>query len=272
MNQPVLQSSAILQSMYPLMEKSQIIGRKVADWNRSWNLAECWHDRHIQVRPTFVPQEAVADYSVTAPGGVDGLAYTLGALTNLSGNTGGSAQDGTSDLWICPPDPQNDSAYNGIDQGSMANAAAPSSFAAGMYNKTKKAGIGVDNIFMAVEHLPNPDGTIVPVAWDFYCDTNISIELSFDYNGYQPNAITQSIIVPGYPSAAGTKAPGYVSLMPNKYQAVCNNARAVYAPLIGNRNANFRTVIPGTSGLASTFGSIDSHNMARHERMTNGDT
>ena len=38
----------------------------------------------------------------------------------------------------------------------------------------------ISNLFVGVEHLQNADGTIVPIIWDFYIDTSITVEVLAD--------------------------------------------------------------------------------------------
>ena len=125
----------------------------------------------------------------------------------LYGTGVSASHHGMRDLWIVPPDPQAWFVRNVVDQISTTSSAQPSSVAAGQYHKELYTGEQYDNLFLAVEHLLNQDGTIVPCTWDFYVDTSISVELDFTANGYQRGEFTASYNIPGYPTDSGTQAP-----------------------------------------------------------------
>ena len=169
------------------------------------------------------------------------------------------------DLWIVPSDPQAWFVRNVVDQISTTSSAQPSSVAAGQYHKELYSGEQYDNLFLAVEHLLNQDGTIVPCTWDFYVDTSISVELDFTANGYQRGEFTASYNIPGYPTDSGTQAPLYYFTQPMQWQAIANNHHAPFRPLVGARNVNSASIVPYPPTDASSFGNRSTLNQNRAE-------
>ena len=99
-----LTSLAYHNNMFPMMEKTTIIGRKVADWNRTYDLASQWNGLSIPTRMTHTGNPGMADFSKEAAGGRSCQAFTTQALLNMDVNTSGIAQVALDDMWVVPPD------------------------------------------------------------------------------------------------------------------------------------------------------------------------
>ena len=151
-----------------------------------------------------------------------------------------------------PPDCSMDMALQGPDHLSATITGSPPNIPVGSYAKTP-GHMMTDNLFLGIEHLPNSDGSIVPAIWDMYIDTNIRIEVDFDYGGYQPLANFTEYLSDYYPTGA-TKGMMYRILDNNRMQCTNNNHRdLIYTALTTGINqppAPF-----STTANTATFGS-----------------
>ena len=93
---------------------------------------------------------------------------------------------------------------------------------------------------MAVEHLLNADGTIVPMIWDFYLDTEIVVECSYESAGYLQRGFFQNGQL--YSKADGSmplKAARVVSIGTSNIQGTQNGrAGMILTKLSSQQNTN----------------------------------
>lgn len=257
---PPLNNMAGMQTMFPMVEKAQIMGRKVMDWNKSFDLQSQWGGRWIPVKPNFINGSAYGqDFTTNTPSTLPGFAFTVQALINNGRNGAGTAQIDIDDMWIVPPDPFTDMVRNQEDRHTAVDDPPVGVATEGSYNKHKKGIRLIDNLFVGIEHLPNPDGSMVPAIWDMYIDTNITVELDFSAQGYHPGAAFSQYKSGVYAAGNTTKYMQYVSLEPLRYQCVNNTGEQRFTMLKGTDGSKQPTALPQSSAGTSSFGSREAY-------------
>lgn len=191
--------SQLANYQYPflMLGEAQILGKHIKDWEKHYDLERAWHGRWLPIRPFLSSFSTNGDWQTNgAPGGTDGNAMTVGGL--LNGDKGeASAQNYLMiyDMWVCPPDGFHDMV---MPRANVVEMNMPGPGAVGTYNSDKQANYFMDNLQVGIEHLKNPaDGSVVKAVMDFYLDTEITVEVDFDYSGQYPAAQLISIVGEG---------------------------------------------------------------------------
>ena len=99
----------------------------------------------------------------------------------------------------------------------------------------------IHNKFLAVEHLLNSDGTVVPMIWDFYLDTDIWVELSYESAGYLLRAfnLDQALYTKPDGFTAWAKSPYNSSYYPSSLQGTQNGRNGmILTKLSSQQNTN----------------------------------
>lgn len=230
--------NATYQYIPEILAHSQLIGRKVTDWNKTYNLSGMWGGEWISIRPYFSAGSTTNDFmNNVGAGAIDGNAQSVTGLLNLDkGTAEATSQIALQDMWIIPPDPLW--APIAPRQDAVQQPSSTQNLGTGIYTKDDPASrsVGFDNLQLAVEHLFNQDGSVVPAIMDFYVDTNISVEVSFDYGTHHCAWQTISI-----PPPEGSKDQPLNIVLPQQWQAVNNR--------LGLRRTVLTGRAPGTSNL-----------------------
>jgi len=164
-----------------MIQRSHILGKKVKEWNWSFNLGAAWGGRWVPLRShtlPYYPSDIINGPQETDAMPSIGNAGCWGIAATPNGIAGG-ALNVMDDMMIVPDNPMEIiQPYSDPDEGvSNPNPlAAQRDF--GTPGTMKHAGT-LENVFLGVEHLSNQDGTTVPVVWDFYIDTEIVIEATY---------------------------------------------------------------------------------------------
>ena len=172
------------QTYMTLMKHAEILGKKVKEWDRSYDLEGIWGGKWLPIRGTQQP--IATDFTVSA-----GDFYSRGPLAGTSTpcltSTGNPVANFSGTL-ICPARPseyhQPWAKADGV--AAQANTGDTNSYG---YPVRPLHGMGkVSNIFLGIESLPNQDGSLVPIIMDGYFDTEITVECSFGNDMYQNGA------------------------------------------------------------------------------------
>jgi hypothetical protein len=175
------------QAYMAFHKKAHIYGKKVRTIERSYDLAKCWSNRWIPIKSHFLPFH---NASLNGPGGMrnwnNGRTGTKGELyvNDISIPAGDMNEAVFSQLVV----PTGGTVYQQPNNPSLGNtqhgAPAGTNWTLQGWNSTSKHYVGIPNIMLQVEHLPNPDNSIVKILLDCYFDTTISIEVDFDHGVY----------------------------------------------------------------------------------------
>lgn len=157
----------------------ELVGKKVKEWGREYDLEKHWHGKWISMMPHAYPDD------IRGLGTTD---CTQGGF--IPPNPKAGIWQNTSDLYIhmtvCPTRP-GEFVEPYQNQDSVGGIAMSSDKVIGTNYIPNKDLRPIGNLFLGVEHLQNADGTIVPIIWDFYIDTEITIEVRYDewpFTGY----------------------------------------------------------------------------------------
>lgn len=159
----------------------EIVGKKVKNWKKHYDLAATWQGRWLANRGHF-PAD---NYNGLTDAQTDrgGWKYTPDSQAGTLRNNIGNAAAGFRELAICPTRSMElFEATQGWYNPTTGKQAA--SRTAGVNEFPNKDLRPIPNLFLGVEHLQNVDGSIVPIIWDFYLDTEITVELEFSKGCY----------------------------------------------------------------------------------------
>lgn len=258
------------QIIYPMIQRAELIGRKVTDISREYELEKAWGGQWLPIRPHWaghhsdVPQ----NWSSTAPNTFGGMVGTVYGLLYQYGGADMGNSDGFRNMWITPPNEY----FNLVQAIGDPLAAATISYrptdgaAQGRHvhsfypDPTK----GAKNLFLGVEHLINQDDSIVPAIWDFYLDTEIEIECKWDYGNYVPGAL--------HITRTPTDAVGVYesNILPFPYSAIANDDRHTRFTRYNNRVG--ATFSGSTGNFAdSGFGMVGMHGQGALMSVTASD-
>ena len=122
---------------------------------------------------------------------------------------------------------------------------------AGDYAKSQIKKPRVENLWMGVEHLTNQDGSIVPMIWDFYVDTNITVEVNYKTGGHGYEKLARASAI-GLPSASPQARECYYTT--ESFQSVNNNNKDLFLGLWAGRNSVTTGNMPNLLGSYGNLG------------------
>lgn len=177
--------AALYQNFPTIIRRSTIIGKKVKEHNLNYNLSSLWNNMWCPVKPHMLSYYNPATMSKAKGTLLDssGMVGTWCDPTIENNNTGFAQQ--WYSVSVCPLGPTETyspwsrDATMAEDQNSKSDVQA----LGGPNAPHIRQNMMVDP-WLAVEHLPNQDQTIVPVVWDMYVDTEILVEATYDSNMY----------------------------------------------------------------------------------------
>jgi len=218
------------QSEPLLMQGSYIIGKKVKEWNREYNLAAMWHNKFIPIKPHLLPinwtgNAVIQDGTTNIPSAASAGTW---ADTWIHNNVSSAIGQSIADTCIVPQ-------YPGCyDQPSRSIEGSD-----GIWpddNASRIAGVGAiprgdlgmfTTPMLAVEQLTNQDGSVVPAAWDFYISTEIVVEVMYNSGGIYPQSYVSVVIPPNAP--VGAPQTQFSLILPHPYQATVNDQNMFFA-------------------------------------------
>jgi hypothetical protein len=156
---------------------NEIVGKKVKEWKREYDLQSHWSDRWIPL----VPHQVTDNYNGLANPQLEtgGFRINPEPLAGVNGVTNNFLLN----CAICPTRP-NELLEPVIDATQDRGVPINIAKTAGVSFQPNQHLRPIGTLFLSVEHLPNADKTIVPIIWDFYIDTEITIECSMDQFPY----------------------------------------------------------------------------------------
>ena len=244
------------QTLYNQVALSHIIGKKVKDWTEKFDLAKCWGNKWIPIKGRNQLREGVFNYSTNAAGATGGLTYTLQAgvgQMDVNTVTTFAGINVIENLMITPAHTSFE-ADDGYNDQMLPQSGMGLNITAGDYVKSTHKKPRVENLWMGVEHLTNQDGSIVPMIWDFYVDTNITVEVNYKTGGH------------GYEKLARASAIGLTAASPQArecyytteaFQSVNNNNADLFLGLWAGRNSISTGNMPNVLG---SFGNLGVNN------------
>lgn len=230
-----------------ILHQSSIMGKKVKEMSFDFNLAASWNGLWVPIRPHLFPQFPV-DYETPTPETPTTTQQTgfAGCWLGLSNIAGTTAIQKFSSLMICPATPVT-SLYPFADEYYIAESASSTQVRqSGVYGTGVPSQTYPQDVWVAVEHLPNADGSIVPCVWDFVCDVEIMVEAAYETGIH--TKVAQAIST--YDSDMGTPKYRRNYIVPNLYQSINNRHM--------NQHFGKHDSSPTDSALGTQYGSTNS--------------
>lgn len=258
---PIDETQKLTNQYYQIFHrKAEIIGKEVP-WGRSYDLRSMWGDKWLANVPHLVPSltdnsNAQAGYGSESGSGSAGLYW--GKLQTVATPT---AQDRnailTSQL-VCPARPNvYIQPHANIDTEPLDTTSSRSSLG-GVGLMTKGLGQHMTNLLLQVENLPNQDGSIVPIIWDFYMDTEITVEVKFNQHLVNRDYLADTLAPAADRFGQCTFKPDPWGPIDNSDHYMFHNA---YAGSFGSSSAGQQQQTAMQAGLGS-LGMVGAHQIA----------
>lgn len=207
----------VYQHGLQLAQSSEIIGHKVNEIKRSYDLRTAWRDRFVPVKPHLSLGAEPQNFSNTPGSNTAGGLGTYGGLLYADGNAAVPGTISTHlDTTVIPPNSQFEFDEANISDYNVPIGNVPSHVAVGDYIKNERRTPQMLTPFIGIEHLPNADGSIVQSLWDFYLDTDIIVEATYNTGVFQQ----ASIITTTFDGTPGvSEKQQFVTSQPSPYNA-----------------------------------------------------
>lgn len=247
---PELGNDTNFQNYFNMLQDCDIIGKKVPEICEEYDLASTWGNRFIPIVPRTTFNEVGIDWSTKNMANYPSMIGTKMSMLQKTAAGTGINMFGTDDDMICPPNDFSEYMNTGVDSSSGPNSGYPSSQVSGSYGGGHRKP-RVQNKFLAVEHLVNDDGSIVPMVWDFYVDTEITVEVTYETGGYLMRC--QNIQIPAYRKADGTPVSSGPLLNINQMQRYQSTQQGTNSNILTHLYAGTNTRALGefTGGVVS---------------------
>lgn len=237
------------QGYQTFIKGSEIYGKKVKEWNRTYNLKSYWGDRWLPLAGHHMPV-ATDDLTNQSVGAQMGTAWNAGTMCARPSLTNVDPITIFKSTHVCPVRPsvyvQPTLNVDGAYSVGLPEATDPGQMTYGQVSLLKHMNV-MQNLLFGVESLPNQDATIVPVVVDMYMDTEIQIECTFGHGHIMQIADTN------YTTATAVQ-PAITVCQPSNYQTDWDADEGTYygdwTAVLQDPNTNLGT------GQLNGFGSM----------------
>jgi len=156
------------------VKQAHIMGKDVKQWGRTYDLKHMWGNKWLPVKPHYLPDYRNASQVTLSTQDNNNAGCMFPSLQGSQAISQNIVNQVTLDTLVCPVRPAE---YIQPMENIDSEQSATNFF--GQINQLHHVS-HMPNLFLMAENLPNPDGTVVPIIWDFYMDTEIQIEAEYD--------------------------------------------------------------------------------------------
>lgn len=230
-----------------LLRYASIVGKKIPEIHRKYNLAGHWHNKWIPVRPHLYDKDDSPGFDYTThfpqlPGHVGSWAPFFGYMNDKGSLV--QQRNRPYDIHVIPP--HDTFEYQDPSVDSVQSVGGSANLFGGAYGAGAAKG-KMNSFLIGVEHLQNADGSLVPIIWDFYVDTNIVVQVDYESGVWPLNGAEIQLIVPG---TGNEKAPIEAYYVVNPNQAIANDSHSenIYTKLSGISSTHSQSSAPRSLG------------------------